>query len=67
MTIIAMLGLLYGGQHDRHGDSETPVSVSPEEAEAAFFLAVTLVHWFRSGAIVRDGEARPDPAGSRYV
>lgn len=50
-TVVAMLGLLYSGQHDRHGNPEAPGSVSQEEAEAAFHLAVTLVHWFRSGAI----------------
>ena len=50
-TVVAMLGLLYAGQHDRHGNAEAPPSVSHEEAEAAFHLAVTLVHWFRSGAI----------------
>jgi len=50
-TLVAMLGLLYAGQHDRHGDPEAPISVSQQEAEAAFHLAVTLVHWFRSGVI----------------
>lgn len=50
-TVVAMLELLYAGQHDRHGDPAAPASVSQEEAEAAFHLALTLVHWFRSGAI----------------
>lgn len=54
-TLVAMLGLLYEGQRNRHGDPEGPASVGQEEADAAFHLAVTLVHLFRTGTI-RSGD-----------
>jgi hypothetical protein len=45
--------LLWTAELDRHGtaDQSAPLHVSAEEAEAAVHLAVTLVHWFHSGAI----------------
>jgi hypothetical protein len=48
-----MLDLLWKSQLDRHGtpDETVPLSVSLEEAEATLHLALTLVHWFRTGAI----------------
>ena len=52
-TLLAMLRLLWGGQADRHGNSAPPVPASPPAAEAAVHLALTLVHWFQSGAISR--------------
>jgi hypothetical protein len=45
--------LLWTSQLDRHGtaDESVPLHVSPEEAQTAVHLAVTLVHLFSSGAI----------------
>jgi hypothetical protein len=50
--LLGMLELLWGAQL-RHGtpDDSVPVSAAPREAEAAVHLAVTLVHWFGSGAV----------------
>jgi hypothetical protein len=49
--------LVWTAELDRHGtaDESVPLHASSEEAEAALHLAVTLVHWFQSGAI----KARP--------
>lgn len=53
-TIVRMAKALWKGHHDRHGgDSSAPKSVSLEEAETAVLLAVSLVHWFNSGAATR--------------
>jgi hypothetical protein len=51
--LIAMMQGLWKSQFDRHGtdDESVPLDVSPQEAEAAVHLAVTLVHWFRTGAV----------------
>ncbi|MGH9015359.1 MAG: hypothetical protein ACRDZ1_15695 [Acidimicrobiia bacterium] len=48
----AMLELLWKSQR-RHGtpDRMAPRSASPEEAEAAVLLAMTLVHWLTTGAM----------------
>jgi hypothetical protein len=56
-TLIAMMDLLWKGQHDRHGtgDDSKPLNVSQKEAEAAVHLATTLVQWFRSGVVARNG------------
>jgi hypothetical protein len=45
--------LLWTADLSRHGtaDESVPLHVSPFEAEAALHLAVTLVHWFHSGAV----------------
>lgn len=53
--VISMCGGIWTSQLDRHGtDDETVcLDVSLGEAEAALHLAVTLVHWFRSGAVRR--------------
>lgn len=50
-----MMRLQWKGQYDRHGsdDEETPLHVGQDEAEAAVHLAITLVQWFRSGAVAR--------------
>ncbi len=47
--------VVWKSHHDRHGtpDESKPISVSPEEAEAALHAALLLVHWFRAGAILR--------------
>ena len=52
---VGMMDLLWKGQHDRHGtgDTDAPLDVAQEEAEAAVHLAVTLVQWFRSEVIRR--------------
>jgi hypothetical protein len=49
------LAELWRSQSDRHGtdDESLPLSVSALQAEAAVHLAVTLVHWFRVGAVRR--------------
>jgi hypothetical protein len=48
-----LMSLVWKYQRDRHGtDDETvPLHVSPEQAEAALFAAVTLVHWFQRGFV----------------
>lgn len=53
-TVRELMDLVWQGQKDRHGDPdiEGPVDVGREEAEVAVHAAVTLVHWFRSGAVV---------------
>lgn len=52
-TVRQMMATVWKNQHDRHGtdDEATPVNVSQAEAEAAVQMAVTLVHFFRSGVI----------------
>ncbi|WP_163544335.1 hypothetical protein [Occultella kanbiaonis] len=53
-TVLRMCQGLWKGHHDRHGgDPNAPAQVSQAEAEAALFLAVPLVQWFTSGAVVR--------------
>jgi hypothetical protein len=53
--LLAMLRLLWQGQTDRHGGPAPTIPVSASAAEAAVHLAVTLVQWFRSGAVHRVG------------
>jgi len=55
--VIATLDLLWKGEHDRHGtdDVDTEIYVDQSAAEAAVHLAVTLVEWFRSGVVSRNG------------
>ncbi len=53
--LLAMLRLLWQGQTDRHGGSAPATPVTAPAAEAAVHLAVTLVQWFRSGAVRRAG------------
>jgi hypothetical protein len=54
-VLLGMLDLLWKGHADRHArlGPDEPISVSQSEAEAALHLAVTLVHWFNSGAVRR--------------
>jgi hypothetical protein len=54
-AVVEMLRLLWQAQHDRHGtdDESAPLAVSQSEAEAAIHLAVTVVHWFRTGVLTR--------------
>ncbi len=53
LMIRETMELLWTAELDRHGtaDENVPLHVSSEEAEAALHLAVSLVHWFHSGAI----------------
>ena len=53
VQVVSMMDLLWKGQTDRHGspDDTSPIQVSQAEAEAALHLAITLVHWFRTGVI----------------
>jgi hypothetical protein len=52
-SIIAMMDLLWNGQHDRHAtaDDHRPLRVTAEEAQLALPLANALVQWFRLGLI----------------
>jgi hypothetical protein len=49
--LLAMIGLLWDGQEWRHGSQKPARDATPEEAEMAVQLAVTLVHWFATGAV----------------
>lgn len=53
--VLAMMEVLWKSQHDRHGtdNEDTPIHVDQPAAEAAVHLAVTLVEWFRSEAVLR--------------
>lgn len=48
-----LMSLVWTNQLDRHGspDEKVPLQVSPEQAEAALFAAVTLVQWFHRGFV----------------
>ena len=52
-VLVAMLRMLWRGHHDRHGGPSTVgvPAVTPEEAESAVILAVTLVGWFATGKV----------------
>ena len=52
-NLIAMMELLWNGQHDRHATAEDdrPLRVTAEEAELALPIATALVQWFRLGLI----------------
>jgi hypothetical protein len=53
-VLIAMIRLLWHGQHDRHGGQPSaPGDVSVSEATVAVSIAVTLVNWFEAGTIGR--------------
>lgn len=53
-VLLQMMQLLWTNEYSRHVDSDpaTPLHVSQEEAESAVVLALTLVNWFTSGAVV---------------
>ena len=50
---LGMMQLLWKSQPERHGSPDPrPLStVTQQEAEAGVHLAITLVHWFRTGVI----------------
>lgn len=49
--LVAMIGLLWHGHRSRHAGSESARPNTLEEAEAAYMLAATLVHWLSKGAL----------------
>lgn len=53
--LISMCRALWKSQFDRHGtdDESRPLDVNSDEAEAAVHLAITMVHWFRTGIVAR--------------
>lgn len=54
IVLVAMMRMLWHGQHDRHaGGNDLPLSVSQPAAETAVAGAVSLVQWFTSGAVAR--------------
>ncbi|GHJ51115.1 hypothetical protein Nm8I071_04220 [Nonomuraea sp. TT08I-71] len=52
-ALVAMLELLWHGHRSRHAGSSTSRPNTLEEAEAAYMLAATLVHWLSKGALQR--------------
>ncbi|MEU7633800.1 hypothetical protein AB0C34_28120 [Nocardia sp. NPDC049220] len=53
-VIVAMMRMLWHGQHDRHGGQPSaPGDVSQDEAIVAIGIATTVVHWFSAGLINR--------------
>lgn len=54
MTLLSMLQLLWTNEYTRHVDPDiqAPLHVSQQEAESAVVLALTLVNWFASGAVI---------------
>lgn len=52
-VVISMLQALWSGHSDRHPGTPSYVQSTPEAAETAVFLAVTLVSLFKSGAVAR--------------
>jgi len=52
-AVCGLMSLVWQYQRDRHGtdDESVPLHVSQEQAEAALFAAVTLVHWFQRGFV----------------
>ncbi|NEA24574.1 hypothetical protein [Actinomadura bangladeshensis] len=51
--VLEMLNALCSGHSDRHAGGPNNAPVTQESAEAAFTMAMTLVHWFSTGAIRR--------------
>jgi hypothetical protein len=51
--LTGMLDLLWKGQTSRHGAQTAQRAETFEEAQMAVHLAVTLVHWFTTGAVRR--------------
>jgi hypothetical protein len=51
--LINMMGLLWSGQTSRHGSQTPSHPETLDEATMAVHLAVTLVHWFTTGAVRR--------------
>jgi hypothetical protein len=54
-VVITMCDSIWTGQLDRHGtdDAAVPLSVSHEQADAAFHVALALVRLFSAGLVRR--------------
>lgn len=52
-ALIKMMELIWTGQTSRHGAQTVTRAETEGEAEMAVHLAVTLVHWFSTGALER--------------
>jgi hypothetical protein len=50
-AVIAMMRLLWEGHRDRHEGGPTTAPITPESAQAAVAIAVTLVELLATGAI----------------
>ncbi|MCG5464838.1 hypothetical protein MED01_003095 [Micromonospora sp. MED01] len=50
-AVAGMVALLWQGHRSRHAGSESARPNTLEEAEAAYMLAATLVHWLSKGAL----------------
>lgn len=50
-AVVAMIGLLWHGQRDRHEGGPTSAPVTQAAAETAVHSAAVLVHWISSGSI----------------
>jgi hypothetical protein len=51
-AVLAMMRLLWEGHRDRHEGGPTTAPITPEAAQAAVALAVTLVHLLATGSIL---------------
>ena len=51
--LISMMELLWTGQTSRHGSQTPTAQEASDEARMAVHLAVTLVQWFTTGAVIR--------------
>lgn len=49
-VVVDMISALWESQL-RHGNESAPTSETQEEADAAVFMALTLVRWFTTGAV----------------
>lgn len=52
-TVESMMSLLWTGQTSRHGNLQATRDETADEANMAVLLAVSLVHWFSTGAVRR--------------
>ncbi|MGW6877841.1 hypothetical protein ACWGHA_36575 [Streptomyces xanthophaeus] len=52
-AVVALMGLLWHGQRDRHEGGPTSAPVTQEAAETAVHTAAILVHWISNGSIRR--------------
>ena len=52
-VVLGMMQALWSGHSDRHPGTASYTPSTPEAAEAAVSLAVTLVNWFSAGAVQR--------------
>jgi len=57
VMIVEMISTLWFGHRDRHAGHPTSIPITLESAQMALHTAITLVHYFNSGAIRRAGGA----------